>query len=67
MAQYETVRRANAGVGVDATQIDAGLRAHMNKVYSLMAVAMFITGIVAYYVGMDFKRAVAGEETLILS
>ena len=60
MAQYETVRRANAGVGVDATQIDAGLRAHMNKVYSLMAVAMFITGIVSYYVGMDFKRAVAG-------
>ena len=67
MAQYETVRRTNVGVGVDATQIDAGLRAHMNKVYSLMAVAMFITGIVAYYVGMDFKRAVAGEETLILS
>ena len=63
MAQYETVRRA--GVGVEATQIDAGLRAHMNKVYALMGVAMFITGIVAYFVGTDFARAVNGEATLI--
>ncbi|WGI23030.1 Bax inhibitor-1/YccA family protein [Amylibacter sp. IMCC11727] len=67
MAQYETVRRANAGVGVDATQIDAGLRAHMNKVYGLMSVAMFITGIVAYFVGTDFARAINGEETAIFS
>ncbi|GGA13084.1 Bax inhibitor-1/YccA family protein [Neptunicoccus cionae] len=63
MAQYETVRRA--GVGVEASQIDAGLRAHMNKVYGLMGVAMFITGIVAYFVGTDFARAVNGEATLI--
>ncbi len=67
MAQYETVRRANAGVGVDATQIDAGLRAHMNKVYGLMSVAMFITGIVAYFVGSDVARAFNGQETQILS
>ena len=67
MAQYETVRRANAGVGVDAAQIDAGLRAHMNKVYGLMSVAMFITGIVAYFVGMDYAAAVKGQPTQILS
>ena len=65
MAQYDTVRRA--GAGVQSAEIDAGLRAHMNKVYGLMSVAMFITGIVAYFVGMDFARATAGEPTLILS
>ncbi|MBE2278082.1 MAG: Bax inhibitor-1/YccA family protein [Rhodobacteraceae bacterium] len=48
MAQYETVR----GVGVGArAQIDEGLRAHMNKVYGLMSVAMVITAGVAWAVG----------------
>ena len=65
MAQYDTVRRA--GAGVQSAEIDAGLRAHMNKVYGLMSVAMFITGIVAYFVGMDFARASNNEPTLILS
>lgn len=64
MAQFETVRRA--GAGVRTAQIDEGLRAHMNKVYGLMAVAMVITGIVAYVVGTDFARAVAGEPTMLL-
>lgn len=67
MAQYETVRRAGAGVGVEATQIHAGLRAHMNKVYGLMGVAMFITGIVAYFVGTDLALAKAGQPTMIFS
>ena len=45
MAQYETVR----GVGVGArAQIDEGLRAHMNKVYGLMSVAMLVTGAAAW-------------------
>ncbi|WP_283177466.1 Bax inhibitor-1/YccA family protein [Gemmobacter sp. 24YEA27] len=45
MAQYETVR----GVGVGArAQIDEGLRAHMNKVYGLMSVAMLITAAIAW-------------------
>ncbi|MCL4066847.1 Bax inhibitor-1/YccA family protein [Pseudomonas sp. GX19020] len=45
MAQYETIR----GVGVGArAQIDEGLRAHMNKVYGLMSVAMLITAAVAW-------------------
>lgn len=64
MAEYETVRRA--GVGVRTAQIDEGLRAHMNKVYGLMAAAMIITGLVAWIVGMDFSRAVAGEPTVLI-
>lgn len=48
MAQYETIR--SAGVGARA-QIDEGLRAHMNKVYGLMSVAMLVTGGVAWAVG----------------
>ena len=64
MAEYGTVRRA--GAGVRTAQIDEGLRAHMNKVYGLMAVAMVITGIVAWVVGTDFARAVAGEPTNIV-
>jgi uncharacterized protein len=48
MAQYETIR----GVGVGArAAIDEGLRAHMNKVYGLMSVAMVVTGGVAWSVG----------------
>jgi FtsH-binding integral membrane protein len=64
MAEFETVRRA--GAGVRTAQIDEGLRDHMNKVYGLMAVAMVITGIVAYIVGTDFARVVAGEPTMII-
>ncbi len=65
MAQYDTVRRA--GAGVQSADIDAGLRAHMNKVYGLMSVAMFITGIVAYFVGSDLALASKGLPTQILS
>jgi len=48
-------------------EIDAGLRAYMNKVYALMAGAMIITGLVAYVVGMDFNAAVHGQPTTLLS
>ena len=48
MAQYETIR--SVGVGASAA-IDEGLRAHMNKVYGLMSVAMVVTGGVAWSVG----------------
>jgi FtsH-binding integral membrane protein len=63
MAEFETVRRTGAGT---YAQVDEGLRAHMNKVYGLMAVAMVITGIVAWVVGTDFARAVAGEPTMLI-
>ena len=48
MAQFDTVR--SVGVGARA-QIDEGLRAHMNKVYGLMSVAMLVTAGVAWSVG----------------
>ncbi len=47
-------------------EIDAGLRAYMNKVYALMASAMIITGLVAYVVGTDFNAAVHGQPTTLL-
>ncbi len=49
MAEYETVR--SVGAGVRTAEIDEGLRAHMNKVYGLMSVAMVLTGAVAWGVG----------------
>ncbi len=49
MAQYQNIR--TAGVGTRSAAIDAGLRAHMNKVYGLMSVAMVLTGAVAWAVG----------------
>ncbi len=48
MAEYDTIR--SVGVGARA-QIDEGLRAHMNKVYGLMSVAMLVTAGVAWAVG----------------
>ena len=48
MADYQTIR--TAGVGTRTAQIDAGLRAHMNKVYGLMSVGMLLTGLVAWAV-----------------
>ncbi len=51
MNEFTTVRRGIAGER--SAQVDAGLRAHMNKVYGLMSVAMVITGAVAYFVGTN--------------
>ncbi|HOZ33346.1 MAG TPA: Bax inhibitor-1/YccA family protein [Tabrizicola sp.] len=48
MAQYETIRSVGVNAGV---RIDEGLRAHMNKVYGLMSVAMLVTAGVAWAVG----------------
>jgi uncharacterized protein len=64
MAEFETVRRT--GAGVRTAEVDEGLRAHMTKVYGLMAVAMVITGAVAWVVGTDFARVVAGEPTMLI-
>ncbi len=51
MAQYDTIDAV--GSGARAANIDAGLRAHMNKVYGLMSVAMVITAGVAWAVGTN--------------
>ncbi|MER2507222.1 Bax inhibitor-1/YccA family protein [Amaricoccus sp.] len=64
MAEYETIRRTGAGAGT--ARIDEGLRSHMNRVYGLMAVAMVITGLVAWIVGTDFVRASSGQPTAII-
>ncbi len=65
MADNQTVRRA--GSVTRSAEIDAGLRAHMNKVYGLMSVAMIVTGIVAYFVGSDLSAAMNSQETRFLS
>ncbi len=46
MAQQQTIRRSAAGVS--AADIDAGLRAHMSKVYGTMSVGMLITALAAW-------------------
>ena len=51
MAEYQSIR--TAGVGTRSATIDAGLRAHMNKVYGLMSVGMLLTGGVAWAVGTN--------------
>jgi FtsH-binding integral membrane protein len=51
MADFETL--GSVGAGARAAQIDAGLRAHMNKVYGLMSVGMLLTGGVAWAVGTN--------------
>jgi uncharacterized protein len=51
MADYQSTR--TVGVGTRASDIDMGLRAHMNKVYGLMSVGMAITGAVAWGVGTN--------------
>ncbi|MCB2115277.1 MAG: Bax inhibitor-1/YccA family protein [Rhodobacteraceae bacterium] len=48
MADYETIRAGQ--VGARTLGIDEGLRAHMNKVYGLMSVAMVITAAAAWAV-----------------
>jgi len=45
MAELNTVRSA---AGTRAAQIDVGLRAHMNKVYSSMSIGMLITAAAAW-------------------
>jgi FtsH-binding integral membrane protein len=48
MAEFETIRRT--GARAQAGVIDAGLRAHMNKVYGTMSVGMLITALAAWAV-----------------
>ena len=42
---YAAARR---GVGTDRAAIDAGLRAHMIRVYNYMAMGVALTGVVAW-------------------
>ncbi|MCO6381382.1 MAG: Bax inhibitor-1/YccA family protein [Vannielia sp.] len=49
MAEYETIR--SVGVGARSAEIDAGLKAHMNKVYGTMSVGLLLTAAVAWAIG----------------
>jgi hypothetical protein len=48
MAEFNTIRTAD---GTRTVEIDQGLRAHMNKVYSTMSVGMLLTFLTAWAVG----------------
>ncbi len=48
MADYNTVR---AGAGARSADIDAGLRAHMNKIYGIMSVGLLVTAAAAWAFG----------------
>jgi len=50
MADYNTIR---TGAGTHTAEIDAGLRAHMNKVYGTMSVGLLITFAAAWAVGTN--------------
>ncbi len=50
MAELNTIRTAG---GTRTAQIDAGLRAHMNKVYGTMSVGMLLTFVVAWAIGSN--------------
>ncbi|SHF23545.1 hypothetical protein SAMN05444273_104394 [Litoreibacter ascidiaceicola] len=52
MAEYETMGSVGTGSRANAA-IDAGLKAHMSKIYGLMSIAMLITGGVAFAVGTN--------------
>ncbi|WP_039018621.1 Bax inhibitor-1 family protein [Halocynthiibacter namhaensis] len=45
-----TYHQSDARVGARAADIDAGLRAHMNKVYGTMSIGMLITALAAWAV-----------------
>jgi FtsH-binding integral membrane protein len=49
MAEYETIRPQVTGVRT--AEVDAGLRAHMNKIYSTMSVGLLVTAGAAWGVG----------------
>ncbi|MGZ3602483.1 MAG: Bax inhibitor-1/YccA family protein [Ktedonobacterales bacterium] len=63
-------RRTSYGVGVPpsvSAQIDAGLRAHMQRVYSYMAGGLALTGIVAYVAAASgFYQAIAATPLIWL-
>src|SRR3984893_16289196 len=65
MSYYDSnARRTSRGMGAPpwaGAQIDAGLRAHMQRVYSYMAGGLALTGIVAYTAAASgFYEAIAG-------
>ncbi|MGH1451997.1 MAG: Bax inhibitor-1/YccA family protein [Paracoccaceae bacterium] len=63
MAEMNTIR---AGAGVRTAEIDAGLRAHMNKVYGTMSVGTFITFLAAWAIaGLAVTTDPSGATTML--
>lgn len=61
MSDYDRNYAATArGYGADQAAIDAGLRAHMIRVYNYMAVAVALTGVVSW---LTFQMAVGTSAT----
>ncbi len=60
MANYENQPRYGASVARGAEAVDAGLRAHMVRVYNYMTGALVITGLVAW-----FAFQAAGGEAIV--
>jgi FtsH-binding integral membrane protein len=61
MAQFDTMRAGGLS-GARATEIDAGLKAHMSKVYGTMSVGMLITALAAWSIA---GLAVTAEPTAV--
>jgi len=57
MVESQSVRKSSASIS--SANIDVGLRAHMNKVYALMSIGLFLTGGVAYIVGNNETRVMS--------
>ncbi|MFT6912557.1 MAG: FtsH-binding integral membrane protein [Paracoccaceae bacterium] len=73
MAEFDTIRTAGVS-GAKAAKIDAGLKAHMSKVYGTMSVGMLITALAAWAISglavtTDPSQAAAqlGNGTLLSS
>ena len=63
MANYQTTRTGS--VFAQSARIDEGLKAHMNKVYGLMAVGMLLTGAAAWGIsGLAVTTAADGSRAL---
>ena len=55
MADFNEIRSGvgQTGAGTRSAKIDAGLRAHMNKVYGTMSVGLILTALVSWAVGTN--------------
>ncbi len=53
MAQYDHMAQARAATGAIPAQLDVGLRAHMNKVYTYLSGGLALAAVVAYVVGTN--------------
>ena len=63
MSYYDSNQRRpyDGRVGAPSAAIDAGLRAHMLRIYNYMAGGLAVTGIVAYVAASSgFYQAIAG-------